>query len=90
MYKICTLEKYTECTFGIDNLTYIWREIYGDKLEINSEIWIHIEIWQNTQKISQKDGPISQLIILNDNTGITFLPYPILFCVVIDLVCNWE
>ena len=26
----------------------------------------------------KKDGPISQLIILNDNIGITFLPYPIL------------
>lgn len=26
----------------------------------------------------KKDGPISQLIVLNDNTGITFLPYPIL------------
>ena len=39
---------------------------------------MHIEIGQNTQKISQKDGPISQLIILNDNMGITSLPYPIL------------
>ena len=26
----------------------------------------------------KKDGPISQLIILNDNAGITFLAYPIL------------
>ena len=26
----------------------------------------------------KKDGPISQLIVLNDNTGITFLAYPIL------------
>ena len=26
----------------------------------------------------KKDGPISQLIVLNDNAGITFLPYPIL------------
>lgn len=26
----------------------------------------------------KKDGPISQLIILNDNVGITFLAYPIL------------
>ena len=81
MTKICTLEKYIKCTFGIDNLIVIWRNVHGDKLEINSEIWIHIEIWQNTQKISQKDGAISQLIILNDNTGITFLPYPILFCI---------
>ncbi|WP_303883685.1 hypothetical protein [Veillonella dispar] len=55
------------------------ENIHGDKLEINCEIWIHIEIGQNTQKISQKDGPISQLIILNDNVGVTFLPYPI-FC----------
>ena len=39
---------------------------------------MHIEIGENTQKISQKDGPISQLIILNDNIGITSLPYPIL------------
>lgn len=30
--------------------------------------------------ISQKDGSISQLIILNDNVDITYLPYPILFC----------
>ena len=67
------------------------ENIHGDKLEINCEIWIHIEIWQNTQKISQKDGPISQLIILNDNTGIIFLHYPILFCGVhIFFVCKWE
>lgn len=26
----------------------------------------------------KKDGPISQLIILNDNIGITFLAFPIL------------
>ncbi len=26
----------------------------------------------------KKDGPISQLIVLNDNAGIKFLPYPIL------------
>lgn len=26
----------------------------------------------------KKDGPISQLIVLNDNRVITFLPYPIL------------
>lgn len=63
------------------------ENIHGDKLEINCEIWIHIEIGQNTQKISQKDGPISQLIILNDNTGITFLPYPILFCGVHIFFC---
>ena len=78
MTKICTLEKYIKCTFGIDNLIVIWRNVHGDKLEINSEIWIHIEIWQNTQKISQKDGLFSQLIVLNDNIGVTFLPYPIL------------
>ena len=42
---------------------------------------MHIEIGENTQKISQKDGPISQLIILNDNIGITSLPYPILYYV---------
>ena len=52
------------------------KNVHGDKLEINSKIWIHIEIGQNTQKISQKDGPISQLINFNDNTGIIFLPYP--------------
>lgn len=52
------------------------EKVHGDKLEINCKIWIHIEIGQNTQKISQKDGPISQLIILNDNTGITSLPLP--------------
>ena len=67
---------------------YMKKNVHGDKLEINSEIWIHIEIGQNTQKISQKDGPISQLIILNDNTGITFLPYPILFCVGHRFGCN--
>mgnify|MGYP000044376853 CR=1 FL=1 len=78
MTKICTLEKYIKCTFGIDNLIVIWRNVHGDKLEINSEIWIHIEIWQNTQKISQKDGAISQLIILNDNADVTSLPYLIL------------
>ena len=54
------------------------ENIHGDKLEINSEIWIHIEIWQNTQKISQKDRAISQLFILNDNVGVTSLPYSIL------------
>ena len=54
------------------------ENIHGDKLEINCEIWIHIEIWQNTQKISQKDGAISQLIILNDNADVTSLPYLIL------------
>ena len=53
------------------------ENVNGDKLEINREIYIHIEIGQNTQKISQKDGAISQLIILNDNVGVTFLPYPI-------------
>ena len=55
------------------------ENIHGYKLEINSEIWIHIKIGQNIQKISQKDGPISQLIVLNDNAGITFLAHPI-FC----------
>lgn len=39
---------------------------------------MHIEIGQNTQKISQKDGAISQLIILNDNADVTSLPYLIL------------
>ena len=90
MTKICTPEKYIECTFGIDKTIYKWRKVHGNKLEINCEILIHIEIGQNTQKISQKDGPISQLIILNDNTGITFLPYPILFCVGHRFGCNWE
>ena len=52
------------------------EKVHGDKLEINCKIWIYIEIGQNTQKISQKDGPISQLITLNDNTGITSLPLP--------------
>lgn len=28
--------------------------------------------------MSQKDGPISQLVILNDNVGVTSLPYSIL------------
>ena len=69
-------KKYIRCTFRIDKLIYIWREIHGDKLEINCEIWIHIKIGENTQKISQKDGPISQLIILNDNIGITSQPLP--------------
>ena len=76
MTKICTLEKYIKCTFGIDNLIVIWRNVHGDKLEINSEIWIHIEIWQNTQKISQKDGAISQLFILNDNIRYNISPLP--------------
>ena len=39
---------------------------------------MHNEIGENTQKISQKDGPISQLIILNDNIGITSIPSSIL------------
>ena len=39
---------------------------------------MYIEIEQNTQKISQKDGAISQLIILNDNSDVTSLPYLIL------------
>ena len=52
------------------------EKVHGDKLEINCEIWVHIEIGQNTQKISQKARPISQLIILNDNTGITSLALP--------------
>ena len=80
MTKICTPEKYIECIFGIDKTIYKWRKVHGNKLEINCEILIHIEIGQNTQKISQKDGPISQLIILNDNTGITSLPLPYFVC----------
>ena len=28
------------------------ENVHGDKLEINCEIWIHIEIEQNTQKMS--------------------------------------
>ena len=37
----------------------------------------------------KKDGPISQLIILNDNAGITFLAYPILcYAGPIFLVCK--
>ena len=59
---------------------YYEENVHSDKLETNSEIYIDIEIEQNTQKISQKDGAFSQLIILNDNIGVTFLPYPILFC----------
>ena len=67
------------------------EKVHGDKLEINCKIWIHIEIGQNTQKISQKDGPISQLIILNDNTGITSLPLPYyVSCRSYILVCKWE
>ena len=42
--KIRTLEKYTKCTFRIDNIFCKWRKVHGDKLEINYEIWIHIEI----------------------------------------------
>ena len=52
------------------------EKVHGDELEINCEIWVHIEIGQNTQKISQKDGAISQLLVLNDNTGITSLAQP--------------
>lgn len=29
-------------------------------------------------KDKSKDGLFSQLIVLNDNIGVTFLPYPIL------------
>ena len=37
----------------------------------------------------EKNGPISQLIILNDNAGITFLAYPILcYAGPIFLVCK--
>lgn len=37
----------------------------------------------------KKDGQISQLIVLNDNTGITFLAYPILcYAGPIFLVCK--
>ena len=37
----------------------------------------------------KKDGPISQLIILNDNADITFLAYPILcYAGPIFLVCK--
>lgn len=71
-------KKYIRCTFRIDKIICKRRKIHGDKLEINYEIWIHIKIGQNTEKISQKDGPISQLIILNDNIGVTSLPYSIL------------
>ena len=84
-------KKYIRCTFRIDKIICKWRKIHGDKLEINCEIWVHIEIGQNTQKISQKDGPISQLIILNDNIGITSLPLP--YFVLrrpYILVCKWE
>ena len=52
------------------------EKVHGDELEINCELWVHIEIGQNTQKISQKDGVISQLLVLNDNTGITSLALP--------------
>ena len=62
----------------------MWRNVHSDKLETNSEIYIHIEIGQNTQKISQKDGAISQLFILNDNVGVTSLLYPICVMQVID------
>ena len=55
---------------------YYEENVHSDKLETNSEIYIHIEIGQNTQKISQKDGAISQLVILNDNIGITSQPLP--------------
>ena len=67
------------------------EKVHGDKLEINCEIWVHIEIGQNTKKISQKDGAISQLVILNDNIGITSqpLPYFVLRRSYI-LVCKWE
>ena len=37
----------------------------------------------------KKDGLISQLIVLNDNAGITFLAYPILcYAGPIFLVCK--
>lgn len=37
---------------------------------------MYIEIGQNTQKISQKDGAISQLFILNDNIRYNISPLP--------------
>ena len=74
-------KKYIRCTFRIDKIICKRRKIHGDKLEINYEIWIHIKIGENTKKISQKDGPISQLIILNDNMGITSQPLPYFVCV---------
>ena len=46
--KICTLEKYIKCTFGIDNIFCKWRKIHGVKLEIKCEIWMHNEIGENT------------------------------------------
>ena len=73
-------KKYIRCTFRIDKIICKRRKIHGDKLEINYEIWIHIKIGENTKKISQKDGPISQLIILNDNTDITSLPLSYFVC----------
>ena len=45
-------KKYIRCTFRIDKIICKRRKIHGDKLEINCEIWVHIEIGQNTQKIS--------------------------------------
>ena len=74
-------KKYIRCTFRIEINLYYEENVHSDKLETNSEIYIDIEIEQNTQKISQKDGPISQLIILNDNIGITSLALPYFVCV---------
>ena len=73
-------KKYIRCTFRIDKIICKRRKIHGDKLEINYEIWIHIKIGENTKKISQKDGPISQLVILNDNTVVISLPLPYFVC----------